>query len=60
VVDVWDYKMVLTSSLSTAWTLARKHIQVDQVRQKRQYDMRAKDHRFKVRDLHAVYCHWED
>ena len=48
VVDVSDYKVDLTSSLSTAWTLAREHMQVAQVRQKQQYDRRARDHRYKV------------
>ena len=45
-VDVADYKVDLTSNLVSAWTLAREHIQVAQVRQKRQYDKCAKDHNY--------------
>ena len=55
VVDVSDYTVDLMSSLSTAWTLAWERIQVAQVRQKRQYDRGAKDHRFKVEDWVLIF-----
>ena len=54
-VDVADYKVDLTSNLASAWTLAREHIQVAQVRQKRRYDKCAKDHNYKVGDRVMIY-----
>ena len=45
----------LISPANWAWTLAREHIQVAQVRQKRQYDKCAKDHNYKVGDRVIIF-----
>ena len=45
-----EYRVELTSSLSSAWGLACEKIQIAQFNQKKQYDKWAEEHRFQVRD----------
>ena len=55
IVDSSDYSVELTSSLSSAWALAREKIQIAQFNQKKQYDKRAKEHRFQVGDRVMIH-----
>ena len=55
VVDSSDYRVELTSSLSSAWLLARERIKIAQSNQKKQHDKRAKEHRFQVSDRVMIH-----
>ena len=55
VVDSSDYRVELTSSLSSAWLLAREKIKIAQASRKKQHDKRAKEHQFRVGDRVMIH-----
>lgn len=54
-IDVGDYKTLLSSKLSEAWKLARKNVEKAQFRQKKAYDIHTKEDDLEVGDRVFVY-----
>ena len=54
-VDVENYREELVDCLSTAWRLAKDSIKGAQDRQKKSYDKKAKEHKFKVGDRVMIH-----
>ncbi len=54
-VDLDDYKTSLVGSLSDAWEMARTAVKKAQSRQKKYYDVRARESRLQVGDRVFVY-----
>ena len=54
-VDVEDYRVEMTSGLTTAWRDAQHHIEKSQTRYKHQYDKKAKKAHYKVGD--RIFIH---
>ncbi len=53
--DLDDYTSCLVGSLSDAWEMARAEVKKAQNRQKKYYDLRAKEIKFQVGDRVFVY-----